>query len=533
MIKKIISIFVVLSCAISLLSCEKPPVDTKPIINMELVNEVIAQIDELPNAKWLYLTDEKAIYDVYDKYETLNEEEKKLITNIQDLLDCKEKIDFMLAEVKANEEFSDSLPELLEQYIPDEITEDITLPENVGEIELSWSSSKEDVFDGIGNMYHPRNDTVIELKATAFKDKMVGYYTKEVTVKGAELRDLSDKKPVFSYVTNMYSMSFEHEEYNKIDVFNYGIAKIDEEGNVEETNMLKKTSLFKCREYGVRTVFCVGGYQAGAINFSKLCKTSEGRTKLVTSLVNYMVDNGYDGIDIDWEYPGYYGPTYSIDLETDSNNYSLFIEELYNKVKMIDRDYIVSAALPGGPYGSKRYDIGEVSKYLDYIHLMTYDMNSSNVADYHVALYANPGVTGGGSTVKESIDYYLSKGAKKSQLIVGAAMYGRKSTVFASAEHPTGLGAEAQGNSTIDYSKIVSEYLSKPEIYTEYFDEVSKVPYLYGKNTFITYDNVKSLEYKVEYIYDNDLGGIMFWELGHDETGELITATHQYMTSKN
>ena len=45
---------------------------------------------------------------------------------------------------------------------------------------------------------------------------------------------------------------------------------------------------------------------------------------------------------------------------------------------------------------------------------------------------------------------------------------------------------------------------------------------------FLSYDDPESLRAKAQYARDNQLGGVMFWELEHDdEQSSLLNALHE------
>ncbi len=45
-----------------------------------------------------------------------------------------------------------------------------------------------------------------------------------------------------------------------------------------------------------------------------------------------------------------------------------------------------------------------------------------------------------------------------------------------------------------------------------------KAPYAWNvtQKLFATFDDKRSMELKTKYVVDQNLGGIMFWQLGHD-----------------
>ena len=51
-----------------------------------------------------------------------------------------------------------------------------------------------------------------------------------------------------------------------------------------------------------------------------------------------------------------------------------------------------------------------------------------------------------------------------------------------------------------------------------YWDSTADVPYLYNRNTgiFSTYEDVYSIDSKLDYVHDHGLGGMFFWEITAD-----------------
>lgn len=54
------------------------------------------------------------------------------------------------------------------------------------------------------------------------------------------------------------------------------------------------------RQVAVLTNTTAGTYQTA---FSDMARTSEGRKKFITGLITFMDTYGFDGADLDWEYP--------------------------------------------------------------------------------------------------------------------------------------------------------------------------------------------------------------------------------------
>lgn len=53
--------------------------------------------------------------------------------------------------------------------------------------------------------------------------------------------------------------------------------------------------------------------------------------------------------------------------------------------------------------------------------------------------------------------------------------------------------------------------------WTEVWDEVSSVPYAYYHKEWVGYDNIKSIDIKLQYLIDNNLGGAHLQSLDSDD----------------
>ena len=79
----------------------------------------------------------------------------------------------------------------------------------------------------------------------------------------------------------------------------------------------------------LKVLFSVGGWTAGGWVFSQMAQNRESRLLFIQSAVHFVNYFGFDGIDIDWEYPALDGvngwePTDPLDRE----HFSLLIQEM-------------------------------------------------------------------------------------------------------------------------------------------------------------------------------------------------------------
>ena len=262
----------------------------------------------------------------------------------------------------------------------------------------------------------------------------------------------------------------------------------------------------------IKAILSVGGWGAGG--FSNAVATKEGREKLTDSLVDIINDYGFDGIDLDWEYPA--NDSAGIDASpNDTVNYTLWVELIREK---IGQNKILSMAAGAGKIFADALEIKKLVLLMDFFNIMTYDMCPWNETGYHTSLY--PSDICKNRSGSEAMQVFLDAGIPKEKLVLGAAFYGR---IYKDVD---GLGKKATTppGFTGGYVKTM-EMVEQAGGYL--YDEKAEAPYSYNEKerTFITFENEKSLKAKVKYVKEQNFLGIMFWEYTcDDENSTLLKA---------
>jgi chitinase len=236
---------------------------------------------------------------------------------------------------------------------------------------------------------------------------------------------------------------------------------------------------------------------------------------------------------LDWEYPvegGLPGNKYRAE---DSANYTLLVKEIRRQLDAleatdgVDRHYLLTIAGPAGYDKIENFDLDGMAPYLDWFQVMSYDFHGGSwekKTGHQAGLYGNPESNEPMYNVQHAIELYLQQ-VDASKIVLGSPAYGRTWTgVPDGGTHGlnqvgTGAGIGTWEPGTIDYWQIVNLVDQQPSVYHVYWDDVAKAPYIYSTangGTFISYENPQSLQYKLDYIKELGLGGIMFWELDSD-----------------
>ncbi|WP_239993836.1 glycoside hydrolase family 18 protein [Photobacterium phosphoreum] len=251
----------------------------------------------------------------------------------------------------------------------------------------------------------------------------------------------------------------------------------------------------------------------------------------------------FDGIQIDWEYPGGHGLSGKgrNQITQEREAYSLLIEELRQKLDNLgrknNRHYQLSAAISADTKILPGIDWANVSRHLDQLYLMSFDFlgNWSQVVGHHSNLYSTPN-TPNNISVENLVNVLIKKQVTKKKIIIGSPFYGRgwQGVDFISStklENLSSLGGLRKGSDIKDpgyfnYNDISKYFLKNPNLgYRYYYDEHAEAAVLYNQKNkeYISFEDKRSLKAKADYVKQHELGGVFGWEITSDANNELIS----------
>ncbi len=125
-------------------------------------------------------------------------------------------------------------------------------------------------------------------------------------------------------------------------------------------------------------------------------------------------------------------------MPTDKIYFTKLVKEM--KIEFDKNKLILTAAVAGGKnYIDTGYEVSEITKYFDFVNVMTYDLHGSwnNYIGHHAPLYPKKDETGDDRylNIDWVVKYWLSKGLSKDKLVLGLPAYGRTFTLETSYDY--------------------------------------------------------------------------------------------------
>jgi chitinase len=360
-------------------------------------------------------------------------------------------------------------------------------------------------------------DSTTQELASATSAKIIGYYAAWSKYSGYTPDQIDAKK--------LTHLNYAFANIGSDLRITLGYPDIDP-SNISKLNQLKQINP------NLKTIISVGGWSWSG-RFSDAALTEESRTVFAQSCVDFIVKYGFDGVDIDWEYPVSGGLSTNVKRPEDKYNFTLLLKTVREKLdargEQDGKNYLLTFAGAAGSWYTRNTELSNISQYVDYANIMTYDIHGTwePYTNFNAPLYSNDPLQPYKISVDTSIQDWLKAGFPKNKLIMGVPFYGFIYKAVVDVNH--GLYQTYSGGASISYANIAANYLNAPG-YVRYYHSDSRVPWLFNGSTFITYEDEQSMAEKAKYLKQNGLNGVMIWELSQDPNKVLLNSLYQELS---
>lgn len=311
--------------------------------------------------------------------------------------------------------------------------------------------------------------------------------------------------------------------------------------NATQLQTFAQLRQLRARHHGLHLLLSIGGWDA-APQYSDIALTAASRAAFARSCIQqFVVQQGFDGIDLDWEFPVHGGMNKS--RPEDRANATALVREFRSQFAALSRrtrhHYFLTVATPagtwqqGGAYSvSDSYELAALVPYVDWLNVMTYDMNNifSPFSGFNTPLNADPHDSTPEpqrtlDNLNGAVQYYKEQGVPTDKIMLGVAFYGRGFTGV-SPENAGLYSKYTGGFPETPWKTIKSQLLADPN-WVRYWSASAQAPWLYNtqQHIFFTYDDPQSLAIKAEFARREHLRGIMIWVLGEDDAQNSLLNT--------
>lgn len=288
----------------------------------------------------------------------------------------------------------------------------------------------------------------------------------------------------------------------------------DDQGNIAPSEKAPDPALTAIAvEHDTPVILSVGGW-GDADGFEMATSTDAKMAKWVGDITKIVVDNGYAGLDVDWEFPR--------DQSTKDRFTGLVraIRDAFNEVeRSTGKHLLITSAVTARPAEGQWIDGPALEPLIDFLNVMTYDFSGTftEIASHHTPLTSSPKDPQVAWRSTEAAMRYWEEvqGFPRSKLNVGIPLYGRKFPIREPYSKIVGL--DHQGFGTPEYKEI--QRLIGSEGWSVFRDPDTQTPWALApgdKPGLIAFDDVESATLKGRWARAEGYRGIFFWAIGHD-----------------
>uniref|UniRef100_A0A2P2JMW1 Uncharacterized protein MANES_14G141000 n=1 Tax=Rhizophora mucronata TaxID=61149 RepID=A0A2P2JMW1_RHIMU len=272
----------------------------------------------------------------------------------------------------------------------------------------------------------------------------------------------------------------------------------------------------------VKTLASIGGGGNDPKFYARMASNAETRKIFINSAIEVAREYGFDGLDLDWEFPG--DPKEMQDLG------SLFHEwrnAIQQEAKSTHRPpLLLTAAVYFAVEFSwskvhRKYPVSSIKKNLDWINAMCYDYHGGwnpTATGAHAALY-DPA-----SNISTSYGLmsWIRAGLPPRMVVMGLPLYGRSWLLKDPNVHGIGAPAVATGpygDGVMTFNQV--EEFNRENSATVVFDMETVSTYSYAGLTWVGYDDTESTTIKLRFAKALGLRGYFFWALSYDSEWKI------------
>lgn len=315
----------------------------------------------------------------------------------------------------------------------------------------------------------------------------------------------------------------------------FAFIHMDSEGKLQfKTNQKERFEKLKTAvknaNSDTKVMISIGG-DHNSENFGSVLSDSEKKSMFIDSIARFIRQHKIHGVDIYWKWLG--------NSETEHHDFPSFLKDLKEKLKTVRDDSIISIVAPQAKMDRRHdgYKFDDFMEYIDFVNVFSMDYYGpwpnqwGTPTGPSAPLYGGIGVKKH-FNVDSTMKYYTCMTEDPSKFNMVIPFYVR---LWKNVKEPISSGTEVFRRADLKNGAAVgNSYMSRWtvdhegwELTPALWDDVTKTPYVWNQETgnFLTFENKKSIEAKLAYAIEHNLGGVWIHLVDKDnENEELLRA---------
>lgn len=232
-------------------------------------------------------------------------------------------------------------------------------------------------------------------------------------------------------------------KFRMCNVVNYAFFSVSNTGTLNAVSPALATQMIaKAKAANAKAFLSINdGAGDGKTYFKNMASTATGRTNFIKDVMNNVRQFGFDGVDVDWEFP-----TTSDGTDV---TFTALMKELSDSLHL-NAKYYLTAAITAGKYAGGIRDAikTELFSYVDFLNVMAYDDFNTAVSYKHHSDYA---------LATTCLNYWLNtRNMPQQKCVLGLPAYGRPSGITQTSTVLTYKDILSRGGSSQSDSAVVT-----------------------------------------------------------------------------
>ncbi|CAF3788196.1 unnamed protein product [Rotaria magnacalcarata] len=314
---------------------------------------------------------------------------------------------------------------------------------------------------------------------------------------------------------------------------------------VEENDedLYRRINALKKRNPKLKTILGVGGWNMKSYAFSVMVHDDAKRRNFIYDSINFLHKHNFDGLEVDWEYPGIRGG------QPDDKYYlTLFFQDFKEAalaqsiITNQPRLLIAAAVAASEDIISNAYEIDKIAKRKKYKLIRDFHGAWQNHTGLNAPLYRRYDETADEAMFNQDfgMSIWLKNGAPAHKLVLGIPLFSRTFLLARADDHD--LRSPTIGNGTEGPYTRSAGFLSYFEACVFQMDpqwkkravpDGSESGYMYKDRDWISYDTLENVKKRAAYVVANHFGGLFAWSLDMDDFNGAFCNNGTYPFIKN